>query len=189
MTAQHPRGPAPCSPAVGRRGQGWGALRAARLRCCFHGVVLVWCCVLRDLSILSPGLPCSHQRVEPATPCTFLLSTPSCKGGVTCRTRPITAPPPLYLPPAARGCRGAPGKHPCTVMPLLTWGADRGTGVRIPRYRRRRRSNLRPACAWRGPRAQGQACLLGVCSAPSLLCLCICSFVLACLVLRVLPPA
>jgi hypothetical protein len=44
-----------------------------------------------------------------------------------------------------------------------------------------------PPVPWRGPRAQGQACLRGVCSAPSLLCLYVWSFILACLVLRVLP--
>jgi hypothetical protein len=81
------------------------------------------------------------------------------------------------------------GKHPCKVMPLLTWGADRGAEARMPRYRRRRQSDLRPACASDRPLGPGQACLLGVSSAPSLLCLFSCSFVLACLVLRVLTSA
>jgi hypothetical protein len=63
------KGPGPVRPCRRLPQPQWGG--AARSKaCCFHGIVLMWCCVLRGLSVLSPGLPCSHQRVEPATPCT-----------------------------------------------------------------------------------------------------------------------
>jgi hypothetical protein len=103
--------------------------------------------------------------------------------------------PPDYGPttPVSAACgagvTGAPGTHPCTVMPLLTWGADRGAGARRPRYRRRGRSNLRPACALERPQGPGPGMSPGCVQCALIALFAYLQLILACLVLRVLPPA
>jgi hypothetical protein len=157
MTAQHPREPAPCGPAVDRRSPSGGALRAARLAG-FMALCSCYVVFYRGLSVLSPGLPCSHQRVEPTTPCTAQggLAVHAVLQGGRCLPHPPDYGPTTPVSAACgAGVTGAPGTHPCTVMPLLTWGAGRGAGARMPRYRRRGRSNLRPACALERPQGPG----------------------------------
>jgi hypothetical protein len=175
MTAQHPREPAPCSPAVGRRSVSGGALRAARLAglmamcsCCVVFYAVCPSCHLIYHVPTSGSNPRPLARLRAA-----LLSTPSCKGGVACRTHPTTAPPPLYSIRRLRcGGDGGPGNSPLHRHALPDMGrrqGGRGRGCRAPVAAGGQTCG--PPVCWRGPRAQGQACLLGVCSAPSLHCL------------------
>lgn len=151
------KGPGPVRPCRRPSQPQWGG--AARSEACwFHCVVFMLCCALRGLSVLSPGLPCSHQRVEPTTPCTpqggFAVHA-VLQGGRCLPHPPDYGPTTPVSAACGAGVTGAPGTHPCTVMPLLTWGAGRGAGARMPRYRRRGRSNLRPACALERPQGPG----------------------------------
>jgi hypothetical protein len=81
MTAQHPRDPAPCGPAVGRRSPSGGALRAARLA---GFMALCSCCVVfyavcPSCPLVYP-VPTSGSNPRPlALLRAALLSTPSCK--------------------------------------------------------------------------------------------------------------
>jgi hypothetical protein len=157
MTAQHPRDPAPCGPAVGRRSPSGGALRAAKLA----GFMALCSCYVVFYAVcpschLVYHVPTSGSNPRPlALLGAALLSAPVLQGGRCLPHPPDYGPTTPVSAACGAGVTGAPGTHPCTVMPLLTWGAGRGAGARRPRYRRRGRSNLRPACALERPQGPG----------------------------------
>jgi hypothetical protein len=164
----------------------WQALRAAGLA--RRGNVVVLCCV-----VLYATCPSFHR--SPPVP------TSSAVRAILQRGRCMPHPPdhgpttPTYAACGA-GVPGGPGRIPLRSHALPNMGSRRG------RRRREYRATVAArgqTCGlpvpWRGPRpgALGprarRVSWVCVCSAPSLLCLRICSFILAFLVLLCLPSA
>jgi hypothetical protein len=131
-------------------------------RCAQRGLLFSWRCV--DIVLLyavcpschlvyhvptsgsSPRLPHSlhsfavHALLQGGR---YLLHPPDC-GPST----PVSAA-------CGAGVPGGPGQTPLHRHALANMGRRQGAGAWIPHYRRRRRSNLRPACALERPQGPG----------------------------------